>query len=127
MTLAIDRPTATLIPRYASGTFPCPKGVEWCNDEAAASDENHLTCWSGELYLPVTGSLRPDGTLGGGAGFVSILLERTRDEEPTIALNVGYSVGDPGEADAAVLTLDEAERFGRYLIDQAARLRGEVR
>ncbi|GAA1550515.1 hypothetical protein GCM10009827_083980 [Dactylosporangium maewongense] len=130
MTVTIERPAAAVwsIPRYAVGCYPCPKGVPWCNDAAAASEEDHATCWSGEQYLPATGGRLRDGRLGGGTHFVSVLLEETRDREPTIALNVTYAIDDLGEADAATMTLDEAEQLARFLLDRVAMLRGgEIR
>jgi len=124
MTLAVERPTITTPRhRYAPGTFPCPNGVQWCNDEFAASDEDHSTCWSGELYLPVTGGRMPGGKIC-GARYVAVLLGQDRGKEATISLNVAYNTASKGESDDAEMTLDEAEQLGLFLLDWVARLRG---
>jgi hypothetical protein len=120
VTLAIERPRTMTVPIL----YPCPVGTPWCNDEAAASDENHGTCWSGELYLPATGGRLPDGRLC-GATRVSALIAQDRGKEPTINLNVAYDgkksfVG----FDDAEMTLDEAEQLGLFLLDWVSKLRG---
>lgn len=123
MTLAIERPTAAARTVTVPITYPCPDGVPWCNDELGGGDPDHSTHWSGELYLPATGSRNAAGRLS-GATLVSVLLAQTRDDEPTIALNVAYAPGRKGESDDAEMTLDEAEAFGRYLVETVAMLRG---
>lgn len=121
----------TAVPRYAPGAHPCREGVAWCNDEAAASDENHTTHWSGEQYLPATGGLMPNGKIC-GASHVAVLLgqdvRKGVEQEPTIALNVAYNTDGKGDSDDAEMTLDEAERLALFLLSKVAMLRGgEVR
>lgn len=127
MTLTIERPTTTPVPRYAPGTFPCQAGTPWCNDEAAASDEDHNTCWSGEQYLAATGGTMPDGKRC-GAQYVAVLLGQDHGKEPTICLNVAYDTDGKGDSDDAEMTLDEAEQLALFLLAKVAMLRGgEVR
>ncbi|MEV8510818.1 hypothetical protein [Dactylosporangium sp. NPDC051484] len=120
MTLAIARPRTVTVPV----TFPCPAGVPWCNDEyaAACTPDEHITHWSGEMYLPATAGRTPDGRIP--TDRVSLLVGQRRDDEPTIAVNAVRSGQRNGEGDDAEMTLDEAENLGRYLLDLVARLRG---
>lgn len=119
MTLAIERPRTVTVPI----TYPCPLGVPWCNDELAVCDPDHGTHWSGELYLPATAGRTPAGTIS-GSDRVSVLIAQTRDDEPTIAVNAVPHGDQHGAGDDAEMTLDEAEAFGRYLVDMVAQLRG---
>ena len=128
MTLAIERPTGALIPRYAPGTFPCPSGVPWCNDEVAEHEPDAEQHFSGEMYFPVTAAFphHKTGKLGvvRHPDRVSFLIAQTRQEDPTICLNLVRAGDELGIGDDAEMTLDEAEQLALFLLAQVAMLRG---